>query len=129
MTVRVTITDATLVVVFKASKSWAYLSTLPRGHTRGLNGVFKANGRAAAPGNPHLGAAVFSSDGCATCHTLKAAGSKGTVGPNLDQKEPPYALVVSTVTNGKGAIPPFKSTLTGTQIENVAAYIYDSTHH
>lgn len=121
---------ATLIVVFKGAKSWAYLSTLPHGHTQSLNGVFKVHGRSpAAPGNPRLGAAVFSSAGCATCHTLKAAGSKGTVGPNLDQKEPPYALVVSTVTNGKGAMPPFKSTLTGTQIENLAAYIYDSTHH
>jgi mono/diheme cytochrome c family protein len=37
-----------------------------------------ANGDAAA------GKTVFMSAGCAACHTLKAAGSTGTVGPNLD---------------------------------------------
>jgi cytochrome c oxidase subunit II len=31
------------------------------------------------------GRQVFSSAGCAGCHTLKAAGSSGTTGPNLDQ--------------------------------------------
>ena len=120
----------TLVVIFKTAKTWAYLSTLPHGHTKGLNGVFKVTaGAPATPGNARLGAAVFSSAGCATCHTLKAAGATGTIGPNLDRIKPTYALVISRVANGKGAMPPFKSTLTVTQIQNVAAYIYASTHH
>ena len=33
---------ATLVVTFTVAKSYAYLSTLPHGKTKGLNGVFKA---------------------------------------------------------------------------------------
>lgn len=118
-----------LIVVFKAAKSWAYLSTLPRGKTKGLNGVFKVVRVAAStPGNPRAGAAVFASAGCSGCHTLKAAGAKGTIGPNLDTKKPSYAGVVSTVTHGKGSMPPFKGSLTVTQIQNVAAYVYASTH-
>jgi cytochrome c551/c552 len=35
-------------------------------------------------GNPANGKAVFASAGCAGCHTFTPAGSKGTVGPNLD---------------------------------------------
>ena len=36
------------------------------------------------------GAAVFKNNGCASCHTLTAAGATGTVGPDLD-KLPSYA--------------------------------------
>src|SRR6267378_4063499 len=38
----------------------------------------------AAPpqGDPVAGKAVFASAGCNACHTLKAAGATGTVGPN-----------------------------------------------
>jgi mono/diheme cytochrome c family protein len=35
-------------------------------------------------GNATAGKAVFTSAGCAGCHTLTAAGSSGTTGPNLD---------------------------------------------
>ena len=34
------------------------------------------------------GAAIFKGAGCAGCHTLSAAGSTGTIGPNLDQLKP-----------------------------------------
>jgi mono/diheme cytochrome c family protein len=121
--------STTLTVAFKTAKSWAYLSTLPHGHTKGLNGVFKVVAPApSTPGNARLGAAVFASAGCSGCHTLKAAGAQGTIGPNLDKLKPAYATVVTTVTKGKGAMPPFKGTLTVTQIQNVAAYVYASTH-
>lgn len=35
-------------------------------------------------GNADQGKAIFDSQGCASCHTLQAAGASGTVGPNLD---------------------------------------------
>jgi cytochrome c551/c552 len=35
-------------------------------------------------GNPAAGKIVFTSAGCGGCHTFTPAGSKGTVGPNLD---------------------------------------------
>jgi cytochrome c oxidase subunit 2 len=36
-----------------------------------------------AAGNPTAGKKVFGANGCGGCHTFKAAGSKGTVGPAL----------------------------------------------
>ncbi len=74
-------------------------------------------------GNATAGKAVFASAGCTSCHTLKAAGSNGTVGPNLDQAKPPYDLVVTRVTNGMGAMPSFKGQLSPKQIQDVAAYV------
>ncbi|HUJ93091.1 MAG TPA: cbb3-type cytochrome c oxidase subunit I, partial [Gaiellaceae bacterium] len=78
-------------------------------------------------GDPVAGKAVFESAGCKGCHTLAAAGATGTVGPNLDQKKPPLALVLLRVTQGKGAMPSFKSTLTPQQIKDVAAFVVQST--
>jgi len=70
---------------------------------------------------------IFQQAGCVACHTLKAAGATGTVGPNLDQKKPPFSLVVDRVTNGKtgaaGTMPSFKSKLTAAQIQAVAKYV------
>lgn len=78
----------------------------------------------APKGDAAAGKAVFTgAAGCAGCHTLKDAGSTGTVGPNLDQAMPPASLVVDRVTNGKGVMPSFKGTLTPTQIADVAAYV------
>jgi cytochrome c oxidase subunit 2 len=42
-----------------------------------------------SPGG-QAGKAVFASNGCGSCHTLRAAGTTGTVGPDLD-KLPAYA--------------------------------------
>ncbi len=85
-------------------------------------------GGGGATGNPTAGKAVFASAGCATCHTLKAAGSKGMIGPNLDQLKPAEATVVHQVENGGGAMPSFKGQLSATQIQDVAAFVYTSTH-
>ena len=74
-------------------------------------------------GNAAAGKQIFTSQPCGGCHTLKDAGTSGTVGPNLDQLKPPYAKVVTQVTNGGGAMPPFKGTLTPQQIQDVAAYV------
>jgi cbb3-type cytochrome c oxidase subunit III len=63
---------------------------------------------------------------CGSCHTLAAAGTTGTVGPNLDRSKPPKPLVVDRVTNGKGVMPPFKGTLSDAQIQAVADYVSSS---
>jgi outer membrane protein assembly factor BamB len=60
---------------------------------------------------------------CATCHTLAAAGSSGTTGPNLDELKPSKALVEKQVTNGGGGMPAFGSTLSKTEIESVAEFV------
>ncbi len=43
-----------------------------------------ATAPAGPAGDATAGKAVFTSAGCAACHTFKPAGSSGTIGPNLD---------------------------------------------
>jgi mono/diheme cytochrome c family protein len=69
------------------------------------------------------GKAVFASAGCGACHTLKAAGSNGTVGPNLDQLKPAKATVQHQVEVGGGAMPAFKGRLSAAQIAAVAQFV------
>jgi mono/diheme cytochrome c family protein len=78
-------------------------------------------------GEPAAGKKVFASAGCTGCHTLKDAGSTGTVGPNLDDAKPTVELAVDRVTNGAGAMPPFKGQLSDQQIADVAAYVHQAT--
>lgn len=85
-------------------------------------------GGPAVQGDPVAGKAVFESAGCKSCHTLKAAGATGTVGPDLDQLKPAEAIVVHQVTVGGAIMPPFKAQLTAKQIQDVAAFVYTSTH-
>ena len=65
---------------------------------------------------------------CGVCHTLQAAGSKGLIGPNLDQLKPQTPQIIYTVTNGIGVMPAFDGTLTTEEIEAVAHYIFNSTN-
>lgn len=78
-------------------------------------------------GDASAGKEVFTSAGCAGCHTLADAGAGGTVGPNLDDAKPEKDLVITRVTNGMGAMPPFKGQLTDQQIADVAAYVVQAT--
>jgi mono/diheme cytochrome c family protein len=73
------------------------------------------------------GEAIFAEAGCGGCHTLEAAGTSGSVGPNLDDSKPPKELVIERVTNGQGAMPPFKDKYSPEQIEAVADYVVAST--
>jgi mono/diheme cytochrome c family protein len=82
----------------------------------------------AIQGDPAAGKAIFASAGCASCHTLKAAGSTGTVGPNLDQLKPAYRRIVLQVEHGGKIMPSFSGTLKPNQINDVAAFVYASTH-
>jgi cbb3-type cytochrome c oxidase subunit III len=68
------------------------------------------------------GKSIFQSQ-CASCHTLKDAGTTGTVGPNLDQLAPPFTVVQRQVTNGGSVMPAFKGKLTDAQIRAVAQYV------
>ncbi len=74
-------------------------------------------------GDPAAGKEVFASAGCGSCHTLADAGTSGTIGPNLDDSKPNYEVAVERVTNGMGAMPPFKDDLSEKQIQDVAAYV------
>jgi mono/diheme cytochrome c family protein len=77
-------------------------------------------------GDATAGKAVFESAGCVACHTLSAAGSTGTVGPNLDEAKPSYELAVQRVTLGQGGMPSFKDQLEPQQIADVAQFVASS---
>ncbi len=51
------------------------------------------------------GRAVFARMGCGSCHTLAAAGSRGEIGPDLDQRLPGHtrASLVERITRGPAA--------------------------
>jgi mono/diheme cytochrome c family protein len=74
-------------------------------------------------GSTASGAAVFASAGCASCHTLKAAGATGSIGPDLDQVRPSASTVSAIVQSGGGAMPSFAGKLSSAQIAAVAAYV------
>lgn len=77
-------------------------------------------------GDATKGKSIFSSN-CGSCHTLAAAHTTGTVGPNLDSLKPNYQAATAQVTNGGAAMPAFKSSLSTQQIADVAAYVVTST--
>jgi cbb3-type cytochrome c oxidase subunit III len=60
---------------------------------------------------------------CGGCHTLKDAGTSGTIGPNLDQLKPSFPVAQNQVIHGGGAMPAFKGVLTDAQIKAVAKYV------
>ncbi len=69
------------------------------------------------------GKAQFAST-CGGCHTLKAAGTSGSVGPNLDQLKPDAARVKTAIARGgagTGQMPP--NLLSGADADQVAAYV------
>jgi mono/diheme cytochrome c family protein len=84
----------------------------------------------ALEGNAEAGADVYASAGCGGCHTLSAAGSSGSVGPNLDDSKPSVELTVERVTKGQGGMPAFSKAEGGSledqQIADVAAFVVES---
>ena len=72
-------------------------------------------------GGATSGAQVFQSANCGSCHTLAAAGTSGTVGPDLDTVHDNVATVESIVRSGKGGtMPSFAGQLSDAQIAAVA---------
>jgi mono/diheme cytochrome c family protein len=90
-------------------------------------GGAETGGGEATAGDPAAGSEIFASAGCGGCHTLADAGTSGTVGPNLDDSQPPLELVLDRVTNGQGAMPAFAGQLSDAEIEDVAAYVVQAT--
>ena len=68
--------------------------------------------------------------GCAACHVLKAAGSEGNIGPNLDTvSNLTLESVKGIVTYGLGVMPAFGEggILTKDEIDIVSFYVVNST--
>jgi mono/diheme cytochrome c family protein len=72
------------------------------------------------------GEAIFAQNGCASCHTLEAAGASGTVGPNLDETKPSREVAIDRITNGRGAMPAFEGQLSEDEIAAVADYVVEN---
>jgi mono/diheme cytochrome c family protein len=89
------------------------------------------------PGGP--GAQVFANNGCGTCHTLAAAKSGGTTGPNLDEVLPGQtaAMIEESVVDPNAKIakgyPPnvmpttFSTSIKPSEIKQLVKYLLDST--
>jgi mono/diheme cytochrome c family protein len=88
-------------------------------------------------GTPAAGKPLFAAQGCGGCHTLKAAKTKGSVGPNLDGITLTEAQIISQITNGGSKfltaaqkklysfpMTAYKGKLTKVQIQNLAAYVF-----
>jgi cytochrome c2 len=93
-------------------------------------------------GDPRAGKIVFNSNGCASCHTFRPAGSTGTIGPNLDdlamyaQKagQPLQSYTESAIVNPPAPyVPPgyptnampttFGTTLSAKQLADLVAFL------
>ena len=76
-----------------------------------------------------MGLEIFNETaGCAACHILKAAGSEGNIGPNLDTVSMTIESVTDMVTNGLGVMPAFGEgeILTKEEIEIVSYFVANS---
>ena len=69
------------------------------------------------------GPSLWSQAGCGGCHTLSAAGSSGTVGPNLDDLRPSSATVAAQVASGGGGMPSFSGSLASSEIQQLADWV------
>jgi mono/diheme cytochrome c family protein len=113
--------DADSVAAYVASVAALPVRQQPGGTTTGEGGG-TTTGEGGAGEAPD-GEAIFAEAGCGGCHVLEAAGASGTVGPSLDDSQPPKELVIERVTNGMGAMPSFKDSYSAEQIEAVADYV------
>ena len=76
----------------------------------------------------NLGKEIFLNAGnCATCHSLKDAGSVANVGPNLNEIRPDIGRVINSVTNGIGVMPAQLGILSDEEIKAVAYYVSEAS--
>ena len=85
----------------------------------------------AAPGTaaPQPDAHLFVHSGCGACHTLRAAGTRGRSGPDLDTSERlSRAQIRAALTEGANGMPNYEGRLNAAQLDALAAFIYRATH-
>ena len=76
-----------------------------------------------------LGLDIFNNKAqCGVCHSLKSAGAKGEIGPNLDLLKPQLEQIIYVVTNGIGVMQAWEGILSREEIEAVAYYVYNSVN-
>jgi mono/diheme cytochrome c family protein len=90
----------------------------------GSRGTAGSRGGQSMPGTTAAGKGVFVAF-CGKCHTFAAAGSRGTLGPNLDQDHVSFTEVVSAIEEGVGGIQAeyILRSVTFNQIYDVANFV------
>ena len=92
-------------------------------------------------GNAVNGKTLFVAN-CGTCHTLKAAGALGNIGPSLDKLGPSLteATIIKQIQQGGATLMGkaaakyttqmvgYAGVLSTSQINDVAAFVFTSTH-
>ncbi len=135
---------STVALVISAGKSTTtvtVVATPAGGQTAGSGGQppqLKGDALGAqlfVSGKPDTGAI-----GCGSCHTMKAAGTSGTIGPNLDKEltaDPASATRESIVDPNKEIIPGYSANvmptnygteLTKPELDALVNYVYHSTN-
>jgi len=66
---------------------------------------------------------------CATCHSLKDAGSNAMIGPNLNEIRPDIERVKNVVINGAGVMPSYQGILNDEEIDAVSYYVSVSANN
>ena len=77
-----------------------------------------------------LGLEIFNNKAmCSVCHVLKAAGSTGNIGPDLDDLKLSEEQIRDVVTQGFGVMPAFgeEGLLTSEEIDAVSYYVTNSS--
>lgn len=135
------VSTAALVVAAGGNTTTVTVPAAPAaGHTTGAAEAPPLKGDA-------LGAQLFvsgkpsvSAIGCASCHTMKAAGASGTVGPNLDKElsaDPASATRESIVDPNKEIVPGYSANVMPTnyataftkrELDALVNYVYHSTN-
>jgi mono/diheme cytochrome c family protein len=94
----------------------------------GVVPALAAGGKSVTPGNVANGKVVYVKY-CGKCHTLSAAGARGTLGNNLDHVDITFSCTVSAIENGVGGIQAeyVLRNVSFQQVYDVAAYVNASS--
>ena len=66
---------------------------------------------------------------CATCHSLKDAGSVADIGPNLNEIRPDVGRIKNAVINGIGVMPSALGIINEDEIDAVSYYVSISSNN
>src|SRR5919206_251431 len=111
----------------------------PEAATTSTTSASAGGGTTTSGGSGASGKALFTSNGCVSCHTYKPAGSKATIGPDLDKltqyakqaKQPLEPFVRTSITDPnayvqpgfpRGVMPTF-ATLTKSQVHALVTFL------
>ena len=83
------------------------------------------------PERAATGREIFVEAGCGDCHTLEAAGTTGTVGPDLDEHlrrgHGGTRHIAMQIRRGGPRMPSFRGRLTDDEIRQVARFVHRAT--